>query len=135
MGGRGASSGGRTLKDGTYLPYGSEYTTLLEEGRIKFVTANFGSNTAPLETMTNGRIYVTVNKETDELKSITFYDSENKREKQIDLDHYHKIDGKAVKPHTQQGYYHNGEASRLTKEEQNLLDRVRRIWNNRHSKS
>ncbi len=131
MGGRGASSGGRFLKDGTYLPYGSEYGTVLQSGNIKFVKANRGAATAPLETMSKGRVYVTINEQGNKLKSISFYDRENKRFRQIDLDHYHKINGKAQKPHMQVGYYHDGEASVPTAKDSRLIDKVLKAWYNK----
>lgn len=130
MGGRGASSG--ISADGK--PYGSEYTTILQEKNIKFVVVNSGSNTSPLETMTKGRIYVTVDKTKGSLKSISFYDAQNMRYKQIDLDHFHKVDGKSLKPHTQEGYFHNGRAYAPTKTEKNLIDFVYRVWYKNHSK-
>ncbi len=130
MGGRGASSG-ISVKG---KKYGSEYTSVLQDENIKFVVVNEGSNTAPLETMTKGRIYVTVNKDGYNLKSVTFYDSSNKRFKQIDLDHYHKIEGKPVKPHTQYGYYHDGETRDLTTKERKMVDRIISLWENRNSK-
>lgn len=127
MGGRGASSG---MSD-KGKPYGTEYHTLLQDGNIKFVAINEGAPTAPLETMTKGRIYVTVNEKENSLKSITFYDNNNKRYKQIDLDHYHKIDGKSEKPHIQMGYFHNGKASKLSDEDSALVDRVFIKWYNK----
>ena len=127
MGGRGASSG-VSVKG---KPYGSEYKSVLKNGNIKFVKANEGSATAPLETMTRGRVYVTVNSD-DKLKFITYYDDQNKRVKQIDLDKPH--DG--VLPHTHHGYEHseNDSAKKfayLTPEEKKMVARVMRIWYNR----
>lgn len=130
MGGRGAASG----MSSRGKPYGSEYDTVATFDNIKFVKYNDGAATAPLETMTAGRIYVTVDNTGSSLKSITFYDSQNKRFKQIDLDHYHKINGKAEKPHTQTGYYHNGVAYIPTKSEQKIIDYVYRLWHNKLSK-
>lgn len=127
MGGRGASSGMSDKGN----KYGSEYHTVLQTGNIKFIAINEGSPTAPLETMTRGRVYVTVNEKANILKSISFYDRENKRFKQIDLDHYHKINGKAEKPHVQMGYYHDGEASILTEKDRKLIDRVVKAWYNK----
>lgn len=49
MGGRGASSGGRKLKDGTYLPYRSEYKSVYQSGNIKFLVPANGQVKAPLE--------------------------------------------------------------------------------------
>lgn len=127
MGGRGASSG----FSASGKPYGSEYTTLLQSGNIKFVAVNEGAPTAPLETMTRGRVYVTVNEKENTLKSISFYDRQNKRFRQIDMDHYHKIDGKPVKPHVQAGYLHNGEASKPTDKDSRLIDKVLKLWYNK----
>lgn len=56
MGGRGASSG---ISDKGIL-YGKEYSTVLKSGNIKFIKKNEGSATAPLETMTKGRVYVII---------------------------------------------------------------------------
>ena len=68
MGGRGSSSG---MSD---KPYGTEYETLYQSGNIKFVRYKNGAATTPAETMTNGRVYVTVNAR-DKIKSITYYDN------------------------------------------------------------
>lgn len=127
MGGRGASSG-MSVKGNSY---GTEYHTVYQSGRIKYVAVNKGAPTAPLETMTRGHVYVTVNEKENTLKSITFYDRENKRFRQIDLDHYHKIDGKPVKPHVQVGYYHDGEASKPSEKDNRLIDRVFKAWYNK----
>lgn len=130
MGGRGASSG----VSAKGKPYGSEYHTALKGGNIKFVKANNGSATAPLETMTRGRVYVTVNA-ADELKFISYYDNQNKRTKTIDLTKPHK----GVLPHTHHGYEHfeNDSAkgfANLTTKEKKMVERVKRMWYNRHSK-
>lgn len=99
MGGRGASSGmsdkGKT--------YGTEYKTLHSDGNIKFVQYNDSASAkTPMETMTRGRVYVTVDSKNN-LSAITYYDKENKRNKQIDLHHPHKN----MMPHTHHGYLHN----------------------------
>ena len=130
MGGRGASSG-MSVKG---KPYGSEYRTVLRDGNVKFVKANNGSATAPLETMTRGRVYVTVNA-ADELKFISYYDNQNKRTKTIDLTKPHK----GVLPHTHHGYEHFENDSKkgfanLTTEEKAMVARVRKLWYNRRSK-
>lgn len=134
MGGRGSSSGGRFLKDGTYLPYGSEYKAVYQSGNIKFVKPNSGATTAPMETMTRGRVYVTIDTDNNP-KFISYYDQENKRIKQIDLDRPHK----GVSPHTHHGYEHNENDSKkgyakLTTKEKKMVERIKRIWYNRHSK-
>ena len=130
MGSRGASSG--VANNGK--KYGTEYHSVLKSGNIKFVKINSGNTKAPQETMTRGRIYVTVN-EDGLLKHITYFDNQNKRVKTIDLDKPHK----GVTPHTHHGYEHNENDSKkgfsnLTPEEKKMVDRVRAIWNNRNRK-
>lgn len=127
MGSRGASSG---MSD-KGKPYGSEYRTLLQSGNIKFVKANEGAATSPMETMTLNRVYVTIN-ERNEAKFISFYDQENKRYKQIDLiGKPHMIDGEPKLPHVHFGYEHreNGDAD-VSVEDRKLIDRVLKIWQN-----
>ncbi|MBD5112134.1 MAG: hypothetical protein HDT42_06295 [Ruminococcaceae bacterium] len=129
MGGRGASSGGKYGKRG--LTYGSEYTTLYKSGNIKYIKYKGGSATAPLETMSKGRIYALVN-DKYEIKSISYYDKHNKRYKQIDLDHPHKVDGKWIQPHTHYGYLHDEKGSKkLTPNQEKMVDRIIKTWYNR----
>lgn len=130
MCGRGASSG----MSAKGKPYGSEYKTVLKAGNVKFVKAVVGSATAPLETMTKGRVYVTVNAD-DKLKFISYYDKVNKRAKTIDLTKPHEW----VLPHTHHGYNHaeNNSAkgyANLTTEEKKMVARVEKLWDNRNSK-
>jgi hypothetical protein len=129
MGGRGASSG----MSNKGKKYGTEYSTLHTAGNIKFVTQNgSGGQVAPMETMTKGRVYVLVDKHTNNLKSITYNDTKNKRNKQIDLDHGHK----KMIPHVHHGYFHNEyEVSKkggtnLTTKERKMVDRVTKEWYN-----
>jgi len=131
MGGRGAASG--ASKSGK--KYGTEYKTVYKSGNIKFVVANNGSNTAPMETRTQQRIYVTIDKYTNQPKFISYYDKNNKRVKQIDLDKSHFINGKRVVPHTHHGYEHNENddsqgAAHLTQKEQKMVDKVKNLWYN-----
>lgn len=102
MGGRGSSSG----MSAKGKAYGTEYTTLYQSGNIKYVKYNNGAATAPMETMTNGRVYATVNKK-EEIKSVSYYDKRNKRYKQIDMGHFHTVNGKKADPHTHKGYNHD----------------------------
>ena len=130
MGGRGASSGISV----SGKPYGSEFRTLLKAGNIKFVKAVDGAQKTPMETMTKGRVYVTLNKN-DNIKAITYYDAANKRTKQIDLDRPHN----KVSPHIHHGYIHSENDSEkgyanLTTEEKKMVERVKKIWYNRRSK-
>ncbi len=128
MGGRGASSG--ISKAGK--KYGSEYTTLLQSGNIKFVRYNDAKSAkTPMETMTNNRVYVTINNK-DEVMSITYYDKDNKRKKQIDLTHPHKqIKGN----HTHEGFNHEEKGTRhLEEKEKKMVERVKELWLNRSGK-
>lgn len=129
MGGRGASSGEYYIRNGKIYQYGTEYKTVLDYGRIKFVKANNNSATAPLETQTKGRIYVTVNNR-DELRYVSFYDNENKRYKQIDLQK-HIINGKLVQEHKHLGYNHEGDPQELTRSEYKLVERIYKKWYNK----
>lgn len=130
MGGRGASSG-MSVKG---KPYGSEYRTLLKDGNIKFVKVNSGSATPPMETMTKNRVYVTLGSNGNP-RFISYYDQNNRRVKQIDLERPHQ----GVSPHTHHGYEHAEKDSakgyaRLTTEEKKMVERVRKIWYNKHGK-
>ena len=131
MGGRGASVG--ISKQGK--KYGTEYKTLFEKGKIKFITPTSGSANTPMETMSKGRIYVTINNK-HEIKSITFYDRQNKRRRQIDLRGTpHRVNGKAILPHVHLGYWHNEKGDRdLTRKERRLVARIKKIWYNRRNK-
>ncbi len=104
MGGRGASSGVSTGGN----KYGSQNHTVLRDGNIKFVTKNQRTSETLMETMTKGRVYVTVGG--DELLQIMYFDSENKRTKVIDLSHPHDKE----RPHTHHGYEHNENDSAKT---------------------
>ncbi|MDE7194529.1 MAG: hypothetical protein K2O14_11215 [Oscillospiraceae bacterium] len=130
MGGRGASGGGKYGKKGDTV-YGTEYTTVFKAGNIKFIVVNNGSNKSPMETQTNGRVYVTVDKNKNDLKTISYYDNDNKRVKQIDLDKAHN----GLQPHTHHGYEHNENdspkgAAKLTTEEKIMVDNVQTLWYN-----
>lgn len=124
MGGRGASSG---MSD-KGKKYGSEYTTVLSKGNIKFLKGNFRNGTTPFETMTKGRVYVSVN-DKNQLKTISYYDTKGKRCKSIDLTHFHE----KMNPHTHHGYIHNENdskkgAANVTTEEKKMVEKVKEIW-------
>ena len=127
MGGRGSSSG---ISDNGKL-YGTEYKTLMQFGNIKFVQRLNNSAVAPMETMTKGRVYVTVNAD-GKLKCISYYDNENKRSKTIDLDRGHR----GMMPHTHHGYEHNENdskkgATNLTQKEKEMVAKVKKMWYNK----
>ena len=132
MGGRGASSG-RSKKG---KKYGTEYTTLHTDGNIKFVSYNGGNAKAPMETMTKGRIYGTVNKQ-GVLKSLTFHDSVNKRNKQIDLEGVpHRVNGVLTLPHVHYGYNHDehGGTHALGSKDIKIVEKAVNSWYNRNKK-
>ena len=127
VGGRGASSG--ISKSGK--KYGTEYKSVFSVSNIKFVQHIGSSAVAPMETMTKGRVYVTV---TDEEKPIyiSYYDAKNKRSRTIDLSHSHK----GIQPHVHHGYEHNEKdgklgASKLTEKEKYMVDYVLNVWYNK----
>ena len=110
--------------------YGDGYKTVLRYGSVKFVRGNFADGTAPFETETKGRVYVSVNSK-DQLKTIAYYDAEGRRRKSIDLGHPHK----KMQPHAHHGYVHNENdgkkgASNLTTEEKKMVERVKKLWHN-----
>lgn len=132
MGGRGASSG-RSKKGKLY---GTEYTTLHTDGNIKFVRYNGGNAKTPMETMTKGRIYGTVNNQ-DVLKSLTFHDSVNKRNKQIDLEGVpHRVNGVLTLPHVHYGYNHEEYegTQALSSKDIKIVEKAVNSWYNRNKK-
>lgn len=125
MGGRGASSG---ISD-KGKKYGSQYRTILQDGNIKFVSKNDRISESLMETMTPRRVYVAVGE--NDLLSITYFDSTNKRIKVIDLDYPHK----GIYPHTHHGYLHNEfdgpkGAANLTSDEKKMVERIKKTWYN-----
>ena len=131
MGGRGASSG--VSYNGK--KYGTEFRTVLQSGNIKYVKSNTGAARAPVETMTKGRVYATVN-EKNQVKSISYYDKHNKRYKQIDVSGQpHLVNGKLTLPHVHIGYLHDEGGTRApTKKEQKFIERVLKTWYYHNSK-
>lgn len=126
MGGRGASSG--ISERGN--KYGTQYKMLLKAGNIKFVKQNDRQNgESLLETMTRGRVYVTVGG--NDLLKIIYFDNANKHTKEINLDHKHN----GMQPHVHHGYYHAENdgpkgGTNLTPAEKRMVDRVTKIWYN-----
>lgn len=129
MGGRGDSAG--ISKKGK--PYGTEHYTVYQYENIKFIKNIENNSKVPMETMTKGRIYAIINKR-DEVHSISFYDENNKRYKQIDVRGTpHDINGKKRLPHTHYGYEHDeGGTTNLTKIEKQIVEDVLKVWDNRH---
>lgn len=78
----------------------------------------------PLETMTKGRVYVTVN-DKNELNTINYYGTDGKRVKAINLTHNH---GKIKGNHVHEGYYHDENGTRrLTAQEKRLVEFVKKV--------
>ena len=127
MGGRGASSG---MSD-SGKRYGTEFRTIAQDGEVKYVKYNGNNVTAPMETMHFGRIYATLDKDND-VKHITFYDSNGERTKQIDLK------GKAhngLLPHVHIGYEHNEIGDRdLNEKERKTVEKILNTWEKRRKK-
>lgn len=131
MGTGGASSG--IAKNGR--PYGTEFTEILKSGNIKFVKYRDNkSGKSPMETMTKGHVYVTVNNK-NELSNIIYFDKDNKRYKQVDFDtHSHEVDGVKMLIHTHKGYIHSEKGTfKLSQKELKMVERVKSIWYN-HNK-
>ena len=130
MGGRGASSGMSHDKYGNPKnKYGTQYHTVLESGNIKFVEKNYRQAETLFETMTEGRVYVTVGGK--DLLQVIYFDTENKRTKTIDLDHPHK----GMDRHAHHGYYHNENdgpkgATNLTPKEKKMVANIEKLWYN-----
>ncbi|QBX24102.1 hypothetical protein Javan174_0036 [Streptococcus phage Javan174] len=84
-----------------------------------------------METMTKGRIYGLVNQK-DELRSLVFFDKNNRRHKQIDVSGTpHLINGKMELPHIHFGYNHNEKGdSVLSKHDKKLVDKASQSWYN-----
>lgn len=127
MGGRGASSGmskgTKNSPDGN--PYGSQYHTVYEYGDIKFVAKNDRQSEPLMETMTPGRIYVTI--AAGEPDTITLFDEKNRRKRVIHLQDPH------ADPHSHKGYFHDeyDPDTTLSDSDRELIAKVREIWHNR----
>lgn len=120
MGGRGSSSG---ISD-KGKKYGTEFTELAREGNIKILRYNGNNSNVPMETMTNNRVYGIVNQK-GQLRNIVYYDSLNKRRKQIDIGHSHR---QYPGEHTHHGYIHDEKGTTgLTPKEKRMVERVKEM--------
>lgn len=132
MGGRGASIGKSYVFRGKERVYGSEYKTMFQVDNIKFISQNDKtiSTTAPRETITKGRVYVTINTDLNKSEYITYYSDDGKKSKSIDLLHKHK----GMDIHVQEGYSHEIEARDTTDKENRMVERVNKLWHDYISK-
>ena len=129
MGGRGASSG---ISD-TGKRYRTEYKTLAQFGNVKVVRyMDSDPAKSPMETMTPGRVYATVDKFND-IKFITFYDSNLERNKQIDVKGK-KHDG--ALPHTHNGYEHDeyGTYPGVSEKDTKRINKILKQWEQRRKR-
>lgn len=127
MGGRGSSSG--MSDDGKR--YGTEYKTLAQFGNVKVIKYKGGNARAPMETITPGRVYATVDKRND-IKFITFHDTTD-RIKQIDLK---GVPHDGALPHTHSGYIHDeyGTYPGVSVKDQKLVDKITNQWARKRKK-
>lgn len=124
MGGRGASSG---ISNKGHK-YGTDYKTILKDGNVMFIEKNREDAEELLETMTRGRIYVTLNSKGNP-SNIYYFNNELKRNRRIDITQYHK----KMKPHNhhfEEQIVQNGKkgASKLTTKETKMVERIEKIW-------
>ena len=126
MGSNGAASGIDPYngRGGISTVYGTEFTTLLQDGNVKFVrVANpEESSRIPQETRTQGRVYAVVSHKGD-LTSVATYDAHGKRKTQIEWHHAHGN----LKPHVHD-YNDHVTARRETAQETALRQRLERRW-------
>ena len=92
---------------GGILPYrfwsSDKLTGSQTAGNVKFIRKNDRRSEPIMETMTDGRVYAFVGG--GEIKSVVYFDGDNKRVKQIDVDAPHRPYFAGT--HTHHGYYHN----------------------------
>lgn len=128
MGSRGASAG---IADNGKR-YGTEFTAKAQFGEVKFVVANQKNVTPPMETMTKGRIYATLDKDGD-IKHITYYDTEGDKVRQVDLKG--KAHNGVNPPHTHNGYEHDGGFyPGITERDQKKIESIIEWWKRNRKK-
>lgn len=142
MGGRGASIGIYFWRGRSWY-YGEEYTGIFKGKRfkdlsendkqfllgnkIKFIKSTGSNFSAPMETMTKGRIYAAVNNE-GYLKHVVFFDADQGRSRQIDID-YENGQISSIHAHTGYDAPHGGIHESLTGAEGRLMKQILDFWN------
>jgi hypothetical protein len=109
------------------VKYGEEFRPVMQSDNIKFVEYRLASNSKiPFETMSGGkkRVYVVIDKNNGNLKSILSYDKDGLLVRQVDLDHAHN----GQKPHTHIWDGTTKVDGTLTATDRNLIERVERLW-------
>ncbi len=121
MGGRGAASG---ISD-KGKKYGTEFETVAQFGNVKVIKVKQGAVTAPMETMTPGRVYAVLDNDND-IKHIVSYDVNGERNAQIDLK---GPSHNGLKVHVHVGYEHDEHGTRAPNaKEQKIIDRILTSW-------
>lgn len=122
MGGRGAfvdvSSG-----DFNFVEGGQTYQAIGEVDGVEVLIRTSGSVKAPDYSHTANRIYATVQNGT--LKHLSFYDKNHNQVVSIDLQHSHH----GIQPHKHLNLDHTDNGIPISKEEQALVDKIRRRYN------
>ena len=121
MGGRGASSGFYKL-NGVGNAYGDEYASVIAPfGSMKFVARrDKRALKAPDESMTPGRVYVTVRRSDGKMHSIAFIGSDGKKYKQIDVQ-----DHRGMGSHVHEGRSIADKPRGLSSKERRLFSQAR----------
>lgn len=121
MGGRGASSGFYKL-NGVGNAYGDEYASVIAPlGSMKFIARKDKRPLkAPDESMTPGRIYVTVRKSDGMIHSLAFIGKDGRKYKQIDT-----RDHKGMGSHVHEDRSATDYPRKLSRKERRLLAQAR----------
>ena len=122
MGSRGAFED-VTIGNFKFVADGQTYRSVGEVDGIKVLVRTSGSVKAPEYSHTENRIYAII--QNGALKHLTFYDENHKQSVSIDLLHEHH----GVMPHKHIYLDHTDKGIPITKEEQALIDKVRRRFN------
>ena len=122
MGSRGAfedvNSGNFNFVEG-----GQTYQSIGEVDGIKVLVKTSGSVKAPEYSHTANRVYAIV--QNGALKHLTFYDENHKQSVSIDLGHSHH----GVQPHKHLYLDHGDTGIPISKNEQAMVDKIRRRFN------
>lgn len=122
MGSRGAFED-VSVGDFNFVDGGQTYKSVGEVDGIKVLMRTIGSVKAPEYSHTANRVYAVI--QNGALKHLTFYDENHKQSVSIDLLHDHH----GVIPHKHIYLDHTDKGIPITKEEQALVDKVRRRYN------
>lgn len=102
-----------------------DYETLAQFGNVKVVRSLDGRTTAPMVTGTRGRVYATLDADND-IKYITFYDSEGEKTKQIDV--FGRPHNGMETPHVHLGYMHDDGIRYPDTKEDEIVEKTLQNW-------